>query len=393
MTSTITDYFTALRAEMESWRHDLHRHPELAYKEFRTADFLAEHLQAFGYQPVRGIGGTGIVATLDRGEGPCIALRTDMDALPIQEEADVPYASENTGVMHACGHDGHMTMLLAAARYLQEHDGPAGKIHFVFQPAEEGEAGARAMIEDGLFRDFYIDEVYGLHNWPGMETGTFAARVGPQMAAFDVFEIALQGQGAHAAMPHMGQDVLSAAASLQMQLQNIVSRSLDPLDAGVVSVTEMHGGDTWNVLPSHAVLRGCTRHLSVATQDLIERRMQEICDGIASSFALHVELRYDRRYPATINTRQETGTALLAARDTTGKEALGDELPSMASEDFSFMLNERPGCFIWLGTGLPDPGCVLHSPTYRFNDDVLATGAAYWANLAQRRLTEGLAPT
>ncbi len=386
MTSTINDYFNELRPEMESWRHELHRHPELAYKELLTADFLAEHLQAFGYQPTRGLGGTGLVATLDRGEGPCIALRTDMDALPIHEEAEVPYASETDGVMHACGHDGHMTMLLAAARYLQEHDGPAGKIHFVFQPAEEGEAGARAMINDGLFRDFDIDEVYGLHNWPGLDTGVFAARVGPQMAAFDVFEITLHGQGAHAAMPHMGQDVLSATASLQMQLQNIVSRSLDPLDAAVVSVTEMHGGDTWNVLPSKAVLRGCTRHLSAATQDMIERRMQEICTGIASSFSLDVKLHYDRRYPATINTAQQTATALLAARDTTGTQALGDELPSMASEDFSFMLGERPGCFIWLGTGLPDPGCILHSPTYRFNDDVLATGAAYWANLAQRRL-------
>ena len=390
MNATIKNYFNELRADMESWRHELHRHPELAYQEFRTADFIAERLQNFGYQPVRGIGGTGIVATLDRGDGPCIALRTDMDALPIQEEAAVPYASETAGVMHACGHDGHMTMLLAAARYLQEHDGPPGKVHFVFQPAEEGEAGARAMINDGLFRDFTIDEVYGMHNWPGLETGVFAARVGPQMAAFDVFEIALHGQGAHAAMPHLGQDVLSAAASLQMQLQTIVSRSLDPLDAGVVSVTEMHGGDTWNVLPSHAVLRGCTRHLSDATQEMIERRMQEICDGIAASYHLDVKLHYERRYPATVNTRQETGTALLAARDTTGTEALAEEPPSMASEDFSFMLGERPGCFIWLGTGLPDPGCVLHSPTYRFNDDVLATGAAYWANLAHRRLTAGL---
>ena len=211
------------------------------------------------------------------------------------------------------------------------------------------------------------------------------------MAAFDVFEITLHGQGAHAAMPHMGQDVLSAAASLQMQLQNIVSRSLDPLDAAVVSVTEIHGGDTWNVLPAKAVLRGCTRHLSAATQNMIERRMQEICSGIASSFCLDVKLHYDRRYPATVNTAQETATALLAARDTTGTQALADELPSMASEDFSFMLGERPGCFIWLGTGLPDPGCVLHSPTYRFNDDVLATGAAYWANLAHRRLAAAAA--
>ncbi len=387
MKSAVTDYFDEQRSELESWRHELHRHPELAYKEFRTADFIAERLQAFGYQPVRGIGGTGLVATLDRGDGPSIALRTDMDALPILEEADVPYASETEGVMHACGHDGHMTMLLAAARYLKEHDGPAGKVHFIFQPAEEGEAGARAMIQDGLFRDFNIDEVYGLHNWPGLDTGVFAARTGPQMAAFDVFEIALHGQGSHAAMPHKGQDVLSAAASLQMQLQNIVSRSMDPLDAGVVSVTQIQGGDTWNVLPAHAVLRGCTRHLSEATQNLIERRMQEICDGIASSFALEVNLHYDRRYPATVNTHQETTMALQAARETTGTDALADELPSMASEDFSFMLGEKPGCFIWLGTGLPDPGCVLHSPSYRFNDDVLTTGASYWVNLAQRRLS------
>lgn len=386
MNTEITKYFNELQSEMESWRHDLHRQPELAFKEFRTAEFLIERLQSFGYEPVTGLGGTGIVATLDRGDGPSIGLRADMDALPVHEENDVAHTSVVPGIMHACGHDGHMTMLLAAARYFSEHDAPAGKIHFIFQPAEEGEAGARAMINDGLFRDFSIDEIYGLHNWPGLDAGVFAARVGPQMAAFDVFEIKLRGKGAHAAMPHYGKDVLTAASNLQLQLQSIVSRSLDPLDTGVVSVTEIHGGDTWNVLPSNAVMRGCTRHFTAATQDLIEKRMHEICEGIAAGFKINVELKYDRRYPATVNSREETNIALSAALDTTGVAPLDNQPPSMASEDFSFMLAEKPGCYIWLGTGCADSACFLHSPTYEFNDDVLATGAAYWVRLAQRRL-------
>lgn len=392
----ISQYFEQLQDEMQAWRHQLHSHPELAYQEHKTAQFVSEHLTAFGYQPVEGIGGTGIVATLDGtkdgtgdgGEGLSIGLRADMDALPMQEENDLPHASTVDGVMHACGHDGHTTMLLAAAKYFSEHPITGGKIHFIFQPAEEGEAGAKAMIDDGLFERFPMDEVYGLHNWPGLEAGAFSARVGAQMAAFDVFEIKLSGQGAHAAMPQNGQDVLTAAASLQLQLQTIVARNLDPQETGVVSVTEIHGGDAWNVLPAEAVLRGCTRHLSKSAQDLIEKRMQEICDGVAMTYQLSVELNYDRRYPATINTATETGYALAAANvvgEQTGKPVV--DLPSsMASEDFAYMLEEKNGCYIWLGTGLAHAGCILHSPTYDFNDEVLAVGTSYWVVLAKSRL-------
>ena len=376
----------ALGKEAVQWRHDLHRHPELAFQEHRTAAYLAELLESFGYTPARGIGGTGLVATLDRGDGPTIGFRSDMDALPIQEQTGLAYASEVPGKMHACGHDGHMAMLLAAAQYLVGTDGPPGKIRFIFQPAEEGEAGAKAMIEDGLFRDFPVDEIYGLHNWPGLDNGIFAARPGSQMAGFDVFTITLSSIGTHAAMPHLGTDSLSAAASLQAQLQTIVSRSIDPLASAVVSVSSMQGGDAWNVLPDEVVLKGCTRYLTTSVQDQIEQRMEEICSGIARSFNINVSLDYDRRYPATINAPQQTRTALAAAKIASGRPGLSDMLPSMASEDFSFMLNEKPGCFTWLGNGPIEGGCLLHNSHYNFNDDVLFVGAAYWVALAKASL-------
>ncbi|WP_274425655.1 M20 aminoacylase family protein [Chelativorans sp. YIM 93263] len=388
--NTIRDYFQSIEADLKEWRQELHQNPELAFEEHWTSDFVAEKLKSFGYEPVRGLGGTGVVATISNGEGPSVGLRADMDALPILEQTNLPFASKNSGKMHACGHDGHMTMLLAAARYFAESRDFQGTLHFIFQPAEEGEAGADAMIKDGLFEQFPVQEVYGLHNWPGLEEGSFAGRVGPQMAAFDVFEIKITGQGAHAAMPHLGKDLLLAAANIQSQLQSIIARSVDPLDTGVVSVTQIHGGDAWNVLPSEVIMRGCTRHFTSKVQDLIEQQMSEICQGVARSFGISVDLDYMRRYPSTVNTERETEIALSAAKAVAGEDKVSDTLPpSMASEDFAFMLQKKPGCYLWVGAGSTEGGCMLHSPTYTFNDKILAPGAAWWVNVAKTALKRG----
>lgn len=383
-----SDYFAMIEAELIDWRHRLHQHPELAYQEHWTAHFIAEQLTRFGYTPHRGLGGTGVVASITRGQGPSIGLRADMDGLAVVEETGLSYASLTAGRMHACGHDGHMAMLLGAARWFAEHGEFAGTINFIFQPAEEGEAGAAAMMRDGLFETFPMREVYGLHNWPGLPEGQFGGRPGPQMAAFDTFEITLSGRGAHAAMPHMGQDVLLAAAHIQTQLQSIVARSVDPLQTAVVSVTQIHGGDSWNVLPAQTLLRGCTRHLDASVQNLIQDRMRAIVAGVADSFGISANLHYEPRYPATINSARETRIAMAAASDIVGSHNVIEPVhPSMASEDFAFMLQARPGAYLWLGAGSTDGGRILHSPTFDFNDRILTTGARWWAALATRALS------
>ena len=279
-------------------------------------------------------------------------------------------------------------MLLAAAKYLATREDLQGTIQFIFQPAEEGYAGAQAMIDDGLFNQFPVDEVYALHNWPGLEEGVFAANPGPQMAAFDVFEIKLTGLGAHAAMPHLGTDILTAASAIQQQAQAIVARMIDPLETAVVSITEFHGGDASNVLPSEARLAGCTRHFSPEVQNEIEERLGNICAGVARGFGIEADLSYDRRYPATVSTARETDLALQAAgRASTGAAPRKGIAPSMASEDFAFMLRARPGSYIWLGAGSTEGGNTLHSPTYRFNDAILVSGARWWAEIAETALT------
>lgn len=387
-TAQILDYFARHQDEIAGWRRDMHRHPELAFNERWTSDFIAARLESFGYKVARGLGGTGVVATLPGPGTAAIGLRADMDALPMEERNTFEHRSRHAGCMHACGHDGHSAMLLAAARYLStQHDLP-GTVHFVFQPAEEGEGGADSMIRDGLFEQFPMSAIYGLHNWPGLEEGFVTARVGPQMAAFDTFEIVVRGRGAHGAMPHQGRDSIVAASTLALQLQTIVSRSIDPLETAVVSMTQIHGGDAWNVLPEEVVLRGTTRHLTAQVQDTIEARMREVCAGVAQSFGIEVELKYQRRYPSTVNSADETAVALRAAARTVGPARVADNHPpSMASEDFGFMLQSRPGCYAWLGAGDTSGGKVLHSPVYDFNDRLLAIGAAYWVNVAY----EGLA--
>jgi len=373
-------------AEAVAWRHDLHRHPEVAYAENWTSAFLAEKLESFGLEVTRGLGRTGLVAVLKGGEGPTIGLRCDIDALTMDEANTFAHASENPGRMHACGHDGHAAMLLAAARQLCECAPLPGTLAFIFQPAEESEAGAKAMIDDGLFARFPMASVYGMHNWPVLREGTIATRVGPLMAAYDVFDIVIRARGIHAAMPHLGTDAVIAAGALASQVQSIVARAIDPLEGAVVSLTQIHGGDAYNVLPAEVRLSGCSRHFSPVVQDRIEERMRAICRGVAESFGLVVEIDYQRRYPVTSNSAAETAAALRAAERVVGAENVSADItPSMSSEDFGFFQQEKPGNYAWLGVG--DARGGLHNPAFDFNDRMLETGAAYWVAVAE----EGLA--
>ena len=371
-------------ADMTAWRHDLHAHPETAFEEQRTSDVVAEKLASFGLEVHRGLAKTGVVGILRNGEGPSVAFRADMDALHMDEQTNLPHASRHAGRMHACGHDGHTTMLLGAARYLAENPNFQGSIAFVFQPAEENEGGGRVMVEEGLFDRFPVQEVYGMHNWPGLEVGRMALRPGPMMASYDVFELTLTGKGTHAAMPHLGTDVIVAGTQIVNAWQTIPSRNTHPVDSAVVSVTQFHAGDTWNVIPASAVLRGTTRSFRPAVQDMIERRMREIAQAIATVMGVEASFRYERRYPSTVNTADAAEKARRAAARVVGEEALDlDPMPSMGAEDFAFMLQKRPGCYVWLGAGPSDGGRNLHSPHYDFNDEVLPIGASYWVRLAE----------
>ena len=376
-----------LASEFVAWRQHLHAHPELAFEEKETAAFIAGKLREFGLEVREGIGGTGVVGVLRRGNGPMVGLRADIDALPIVEATGLPYASQTQGKMHACGHDGHTAMLLGAARVLSEAPPENGSIAFIFQPAEENEGGGKAMVEDGLFRDFPASSVYGMHNWPGLPPGQFAVHAGPVMAAFDTFEVVVEGQGSHGAMPHQGIDPIAVSTQLYQAWQFIVSRSVSPTDAAVISVTQIHAGDTWNVVPGAVTLRGTVRTLRPETRDMIEKRMAERADLISRAFGARAQFHYQRRYPATINTAAEAETARLAAAETGLSDAvLTDLAPSMASEDFSYMLQEKPGAYIWIGNGPAEDGRNLHSPRYNFNDDVLPIGVEYWVRLAHRVL-------
>ena len=386
----VIDSIAAAADELTAWRRDIHAHPETAFEEKRTSDVVAAKLQSFGIEVHRGLAGTGIVGRLTAGQGNrAIALRADMDALHITEQNDFAYKSTNDGKMHACGHDGHTTMLLGAARYLAETKEFDGTVYFIFQPAEENEGGARVMIEDGLFDQFPVEAVYGMHNMPHMPVGQFAVRPGPMMAAFDVFELKITGHGSHAAMPHQGRDPVVVAAQIVTALQNIVSRTTDPLDAAVVSVTQIHGGDTWNVIPDSVTLRGTTRAFRDTVQDRFEREIRRIADGLCAAHRVRFDLTYERRYPATVNTGTETEQAAAAAEEVAGADRVDrDPAPLMGSEDFAFMLHERPGCYLWIGNGARDGGCMLHNPRYDFNDSILPVGASYWARLAESVLAK-----
>lgn len=380
-----------LHSEMTSWRHELHAHPQTAFEETFAADFIAEKLNSWGIETHRGLAKTGVVGTIyGQRPGPqrkarSIGLRADIDALDIQEQNDVPYRSKYPGKMHACGHDGHTTMLLGAALYLAETRLFTGTVHVIFQPAEENEGGGRVMVEEGLFDRFPCDVVFGMHNWPGLPIGQFAVCEGPIMAAFDVFEIRVQGRGCHAAMPHLGVDPIHAAAQIVTALQSIASRNVSPLDQVVVSVTQFHGGDTWNVIPNEVVMRGTVRTFRSDVQDLVERRLNQIVESVAVSLGCSTTVDYQRRYPATVNTPAETAFAVSVAKEVAGADGVDERVtPCMGSEDFSFMVQKRPGCYIWAGNGSAENGRQLHNARYDFNDELLPVGASYWALLAER---------
>jgi len=377
----------ALHEEMTAWRRDLHAYPETAFEEFRTSEFVAEKLESFGIEVHRGLAGTGVVGVL-RGKqagDKAIGLRADMDALDITEQTNLPYSSKNPGKMHACGHDGHTTMLLGAAKHLAANPDFAGTVNFIFQPAEENEGGGRKMVEDGLFEKFPMNAVYGLHNWPGMPAGKMGVSHGANMASFDIFEIAVTGRGSHAAMPHEGVDTVVVASDIVSALQTISSRNAHPADAVVVSVTQIHGGDTWNVIPEEVTLRGTTRAFSPDVQDSIEPAMRRIVEGVCATYGASMEMTYTRRYPPTVNVPEHSDISIAAAEKLIGQDNIVvDAKPSMGAEDFSFMLNERPGSYVWLGAG--EEVANLHNPAYDFNDEILPLGAAYWASLVEETL-------
>lgn len=379
--------------EIQIVRRDLHAHPELSYEEHRTAEKVNQLLQSWGVETHRGLGITGVVGIIrgECGAGPAVGLRADMDALPMQELNDFEHKSRHAGKMHACGHDGHTAMLLGAARYLASHRNFAGTIYLIFQPAEEGHAGARKMIEDGLFKLFPMQAVFGLHNWPGLPVGSFAVMPGAMMASSNSFQVRLVGKGAHAGMPNLGVDPVMTAVQLAQSMQTIVSRNLDPLEPAVLSITQIHSGSADNVIPNEAILRGTVRTFSLEALDLIENRMRELSENTAAAFQCDVEFEFDRRYPPTINHPRETEFCTQVIEKQFGAEYLHRNLrPSMGAEDFSFMLLEVPGCYVWLGNGDGDHRsaghglgpCTLHNGSYDFNDALLPIGVTYWVRLA-----------
>lgn len=380
--------FDALYAEMKGWRRHLHQHPETAFEEFETSEFIADILSGLGLTVHKGLAGTGLVATLKAGSSnKSIALRADMDALPLQEENKISHCSKNPGKMHACGHDGHSAMLLGAAKYLSQNPSFDGTVYFIFQPAEESFGGADKMIQDGLFELFPAQSVFGLHNFPDIQAGQFAAKSGTMMASFDTFEIILRGKGCHAAKPHQGHDPLLAASQVVLALQSIVSREIAPHQAAVVSVTQIHGGTTWNIIPDKAQICGTFRCLNDEVRKQIKQRLEEIATSVSAAMNVKAEVKFNPStvaYPATINSEHETEQALAVAASLVGEENINRApQPSMGAEDFSFMLQQKPGCYIWLGGNTPETKGLLHHPQYDFNDNILSLGAAYWIRLVQ----------
>ena len=378
---------TDLVSQMTRWRHDLHRHPEFGFEESRTAAFVAETLRGFGLEVAEGIGGTGVVGTLKRGmSNRAIALRADMDALRISETTGAEYASRTPGTMHACGHDGHTAMLLGAARMLAEEGGFDGTIRFLFQPAEEWGQGALAMLADGLMERFPFDEVYGLHNMPGLPLGHFETRPGPIMSAEDIFEITLTGQGGHASSPHWGREVMVPACALVMDLQTIVARRIAPVDTAVVSVTELVTDGTRNALPGLARILGDARSFRPEVSATIETEMRRLAEGIALQYGIEARLRYDREFVPTINDAELAEAMMQAAGPVSDVTATRAE-PMTGSEDFARFLSRVPGCFAFIGNG--EGSAPLHAPNYDFNDAALLHGAQVHAAIARARLPEG----
>jgi len=375
--------------DMIEWRHDIHSHPETAFEEVRTAKVVAEKLESFGIEVTTGLAKTGVVGVLSAGGSDRrIGLRADMDALDLQELNSFDHRSQVDGKMHACGHDGHTTMLLGAARYLAETRNFDGTVYFIFQPAEENVAGGRVMVEEGLFDQFPCQDVYGMHNMPGLPNGQIGMMPGPMMASADFFEITVQGVGAHGAFPHEGIDPVLIGSEIVMGLQRVVSRSTNPMQQAVISVTQFHAGHTTNVIPEMATISGTTRAFLPEVQDMMEREMRRVAEGIAAAHGASVEYVYDRRYPPTINTAVETEKAATAAAVVVGEENVRRDLvPVMGAEDFAWMLKAKPGCYVWIGNGTGQRGgCMVHNPNYDFNDEILPIGASYWAKLVEQEL-------
>ena len=384
----IVNRIADMQGEITAWRHDLHAHPELLYDVQRTAASVAEKLKSFGCDDVvAGLGRTGVVGVIRGRKGKSdkvIGLRADMDALPIEEASRLPYKSTVPGKMHACGHDGHTAMLLGAARYLAETRNFAGTAVVIFQPAEEGGAGAKAMLEDGLLQRFGIGEVYGMHNYPGMPVVQFGIRAGPMMAATDSVIIDVEGVGGHAARPHLAVDSVLVGAQIINNIQSIVSRNVDPLKSAVVSICMFQAGNTDNVIPQTVQLRGTARSLAAEVRDLVEKRLHQVVEGTATTYGAKAKLTYRRNYPVLVNHERETEFAASVAKEIVGASRVDTALPPMmGGEDFAFMLNARPGAFIWVGNG---DSAGLHHPAYNFNDEVIPFGTSYWVKLVETAL-------
>ena len=393
----LLDPIIQFQAELQQIRRDIHAHPELCYEEQRTADVVAAKLTEWGIPILRGMGGTGVVGIIRNGDSTrAIGMRADMDALPMQEINTFAHASRHDGKMHACGHDGHTAMLLGAAHYLSQQRDFDGTVYLIFQPAEEGGGGARKMMEDGLFTQCPMDAVYGMHNWPGMEFGSFGVTPGPMMASSNEFEVIVSGKGGHAAQPHKGIDPVMVAVQIAQSWQTIISRNTNPNDAAVLSITQIHAGSATNVIPDEATLIGTVRTFRVEVLDLIERRMREIAGHTASAFDAEVTFEFKRNYPALVNHPKQTADAVAVMQSVVGAQRVNAQVePTMGAEDFAFMLQEKPGCYVFIGNGDGDHRssghglgpCNLHNPSYDFNDALLPIGATYWVRLVQALLS------
>ena len=391
----VLDSLTKQASSIAAIRRDIHAHPELCFEEIRTADLVAQKLTEWGIPIHRGMGKTGVVGILKCGTSDrAIGLRADMDALPMQEFNQFAHASQHAGKMHACGHDGHVAMLLAAAQYLSKHQDFDGTVYFIFQPAEEGGGGAREMIRDGLFDKFPMQAVYGMHNWPGLKEGQFALSAGAVMASSNEFKITIHGKGCHAALPHNGIDPVVIACQMVQSFQTIISRNKKPVDAGVISVTMINAGEATNVVPDHCELQGTVRTFSVEVLDMIEQRMRDVAAHISAAFGATCTFEFERNYPPTINHHAEANFAREVMTDIVGADNVMAQEPTMGAEDFSYMLQAKPGayCFIGNGDGVHreighgEGPCTLHNPNYDFNDALIPLGATYWVKLVEASL-------
>ena len=392
----LIDPIIQFHSELQKIRRDIHAHPELCFEEKRTSDLVAQKLTEWDIPIVRGLGVTGVVGIIKNGSSNrAIGLRADMDALPMQEFNTFPHTSRHAGKMHACGHDGHTAMLLGAAHYLSQQRKFDGTVYLIFQPAEEGGGGAQRMIDDGLFEQCPMDAVFGMHNWPGATVGTFGVASGPLMASSNEFEVIVKGKGAHAAQPHKGIDPIMVAIQMAQSWQTIVTRNKSPIDTAVLSITQIHAASATNVIPDEATLIGTVRTFNVAVLDLIEQRMRVIAEHTAAAFDAQVEFRFKRNYPPLINHAKETAFAIEVMQSIVGTQNVDAQVePTMGAEDFAFMLQQKPGCYVFIGNGDGDHRdmghglgpCNLHNPSYDFNDDLLPIGASYWVRLAEAYL-------